>query len=169
MGLFIALSSNAQQVRITWPVEGALIQQSENGNANVQFAGQLGYEWQNYSNYSIFITTLEGDNCPGSCSVYTIPSLDYSSNWNPLSTNFKSFRGSINLPKGWYTATVAAVIQIGSFGFPVPLYKIRFFRSINVSRRHEGDVDGIGLCVCKWFFLPKIANNHYVKLRTTIT
>ncbi len=41
----------AQKVaRITFPIEGSIIQQNE-GNSNIQFVGQLGYGLENYTNY----------------------------------------------------------------------------------------------------------------------
>jgi hypothetical protein len=128
--LSLSIHSHAQTgraARITWPVDGTIFQQGEDGTLDVQFAGQLGYGTESASIYQIYITTLESQNCPGTCQTYLISTLDYSANWNTSLTGFKSFKTIQNLPKGWYRASLVFRINLGPFGIiQVPFHTIKF-------------------------------------------
>lgn len=128
--LSLSIHLNAQTgtaARITWPIDGTIFQQGENGTLDMQFAGQLGYGTESFSNYELYITTLESESCPGTCPTYLISSLDYSSNWNTTNTGFKSFKTTKNLSKGWYRASIVIRINLGIFGIiQVPFHTIKF-------------------------------------------
>lgn len=136
--------SFAQQIRLTWPVDGSIFQQNSSGTANIQIAVQAGYGWQNNANLAdvVYYTIQElkpNGECKtvdsqGFCTSYRILSSGYPSNglnsttklfsnWTSQTTDWKTATDVLsNLPKGWYRLKINYL----SLFTPITIQEIKF-------------------------------------------
>ena len=96
--------SFGQTTRITYPLNGMIFQQNQNGYATIPFAAHVsGSADLNHSNYGYYIEKLNlttGQVIPGLPKERTVTTLAA----NVQANYFKSISSTIsNLPKGWYT------------------------------------------------------------------
>jgi NPCBM/NEW2 domain/Secretion system C-terminal sorting domain/Carbohydrate esterase, sialic acid-specific acetylesterase len=136
MSLALSFQTYAQSARITYPIDGQILQQNPNSTILIDIVFQLDY----------FSLTNELSMCQNYSYIYKIEQIDIqtgniitstprnwttlsSSQWSLGSIDFKGFKENISLAKGWYKITLGTYCNNpggdGSVNY-VPLTSTKF-------------------------------------------